>query len=105
MLCDVVPDSHGLPAVVEATKVKRTRWTGTGLGIGWAGLMALAVLGIAGLEVRAQSSNGELSGVITDTSGAVVAGAEVKALNTATNVTYSGISNGSGLYLLPELLP
>ncbi len=58
-----------------------------------------------GPSLWAQSSNAELSGVVTDTSGAVVAGAEIKALNTATNVTYSAVSNGSGLYLLSELLP
>jgi hypothetical protein len=55
--------------------------------------------------MQAQSSNAEVSGVVTDTSGAVVAGAEIKALNTATNVTYAAISNGSGLYLLTEMLP
>jgi hypothetical protein len=69
------------------------------------GAIAVLALLIPGPQMLAQSSNAELSGVITDTSGAVVAGAEVKAMNTATNVTYVGISNGSGLYLLPELLP
>jgi len=54
---------------------------------------------------RAQTSNAQLSGLVTDTSGAVVAGAEIKAVNTATNVPYSGISNGSGIYRLQELLP
>ena len=85
--------------------MKRTKRSETGLGFRLVGLIALAMLGVAGLKVEAQSSNAELSGVITDTSGAVVAGAEVKALNTATNVTYSAISNGSGLYLLTEILP
>jgi Carboxypeptidase regulatory-like domain len=56
-------------------------------------------------RLLAQSSNAELSGVITDTSGAVVAGAQINAQNTATTVTYSAVSNGSGLYLLTELLP
>ena len=65
-------------------------------------LMALVMLSP---HARAQSSNAELSGVVTDTSGAVVAGAEIKALNSATNVAYSAVTNGSGLYLLSELLP
>jgi hypothetical protein len=34
-----------------------------------------------------------------------VAGAQINAQNTATTVTYSAVSNGSGLYLLTELLP
>ncbi len=69
------------------------------------GATAVLAILIPGPQMLAQSSNAELSGVITDTSGAVVAGVEVKALNTATNVTYAGVSNGSGLYLLTELLP
>src|SRR3954447_23821040 len=69
------------------------------------GAVGMAALCLAGLPLHGQSSNAELSGVITDTSGAVVAGAEIKALNTATNVTYSAVSNGTGLYLLTELLP
>ena len=81
--------------------MKTTKWSGTVL----AGLVAMAMLVVAGLRMQAQSSNAELSGVITDTSGAVVAGVEIKAINTATNVIYSGISNGSGLYLLTEMLP
>ena len=54
---------------------------------------------------RAQTSNAQLSGLVTDTSGAVVAGAEIRAVNTATNVPYGGVSNGSGIYVLQELLP
>ncbi|HEY3628728.1 MAG TPA: carboxypeptidase-like regulatory domain-containing protein [Terracidiphilus sp.] len=68
------------------------------------GAFAVAALWMAAVA-HGQSSNAELSGVITDTSGAVVAGAEIKALNTATNVTYAAVSNQSGLYLLTELLP
>lgn len=55
--------------------------------------------------LRAQSSNAQLSGLITDTTGAVVSGAQIKATNGATNVSYSAVSNGAGIYLLPELLP
>ena len=55
--------------------------------------------------LRGQSSNAQLSGLVTDTSGAVLAGAEIKAVNTATNVTYTGVSNGSGIYVLSEMLP
>jgi hypothetical protein len=86
--------------------VKTTKWTGTGLALSLvAGVIALAMLVAAGPRMQAQSSNAELSGVVTDSSGAVIAGTEIKALNTATNVTYSAVSNGSGLYLLTELLP
>jgi hypothetical protein len=55
--------------------------------------------------VRAQSSNAQLSGSVTDTTGAAIAGAEIKAINEATNVPYTSVSNGSGIYVLQELLP
>jgi Carboxypeptidase regulatory-like domain len=84
--------------------VKNSRWRETALGLGSI-VSAIALLVMAGPQMQAQSSNAELSGVITDTSGAVLAGADIKALNTATNVTYAAVTNGSGLYLLTELLP
>ena len=86
--------------------MKTSKWRGTALNL-WMIISTIAVLVllIPGSQMLAQSSNSELSGVITDTSGAVVAGVEVKALNTATNVTYAAVTNGSGLYLLTELLP
>ncbi len=56
-------------------------------------------------QMRAQTSNAQLSGLITDSSGAVVSGAHIAAVNVATNVPYSTVSNGAGNYLLPELHP
>ena len=100
-----------LPAVVEAISVKGSQWRqparrpGSIIASSISGAILLIVIVMQGPSLRAQSSNAELSGVVTDTSGAVVEGAEIKALNTATNVTYSAVSNGSGLYLLSELLP
>src|SRR3954454_21036928 len=83
----------------EAEDVKNSKWRGTALGLG-AIVSVIALLSMTCPQMLGQSSNAELSGVITDTTGAVLAGAEIKALNTATNVTYAGVSNGSGLYLL-----
>ncbi len=65
----------------------------------------LAVLAMLSPAMRAQSSNAQLSGLVTDTTGAVVGGAEIKALNEATNVPYVTVSNGAGIYVLPELQP
>ena len=98
-----------LPAVVEANereefKVETNRTACALVSIIGRDRIVIALV-MPGPSMRAQSSNAELSGVVTDTSGAVVAGAEIKALNTATNVTYSAVSNGSGIYLLSELLP
>ena len=69
------------------------------------GIVSMAVLIAPCVQIHAQTSNAQLSGLVTDTSGAVIAGAEVKAVNVATNVPYSAVSNGSGIYVLLELLP
>src|SRR4051812_4691196 len=97
------PGFPPVPAVAEAMSVTISKWKGTAPAARAA--IALLALLIAGPQIKAQSSNAELSGVVTDTSGAVVSGAQIKALNTATNVTYAAESNASGLYLLSELLP
>jgi len=55
--------------------------------------------------MRAQTSNAQLSGLITDQTGAAIAGAEVKAINVATSVPYTAVSNGAGIYVLQELVP
>ncbi|MGE5111819.1 MAG: carboxypeptidase regulatory-like domain-containing protein [Acidobacteriaceae bacterium] len=56
-------------------------------------------------DAYAQSSNGQISGVVTDSSGAAIVKAEVVATNSATGVSYRTTSNNSGVYLLPQLLP
>src|SRR6185312_5209390 len=68
-------------------------------------IVVIAVLTLAGTQLRAQTSNAQVSGVVADTSGAVVGGAQITAVNRATNVPYRAVSNGQGVYVLPELLP
>ena len=68
-------------------------------------IVVIAVLTLAGTQLRAQTSNAQVSGVVADTSGAVVGGAHITARNKATNVPYRAVSNGEGVYVLPELLP
>lgn len=55
--------------------------------------------------VQAQSSNGQISGIVDDSSGAAVPGAQVTALNSATGVAYTNTTNDSGVYVLPQLIP
>jgi hypothetical protein len=54
--------------------------------------------------VLAQETRGQILGRVTDQSGAVVAGAIVKAVNTATNVITTTTSNQSGDFVLPFLI-
>jgi hypothetical protein len=51
----------------------------------------------------AQFDTGSLVGVIEDSSGAVVPGATVSAVNKATGVVYTGVSGDSGEYEIPNL--
>src|SRR5262249_47731564 len=46
-----------------------------------------------------------ISGTVTDASGAVVPNAQVTVLNTATSVTRTLVTNDSGFYNAPNLLP
>jgi hypothetical protein len=66
----------------------------------------LAVLGIgivAPAPVLAQVSNGQISGRVTDASGAVLPGATVTATQTETQFVRTTVTNEVGAYTLPNL--
>ena len=65
-------------------------------------LLAGAVLLMAG-PVLAQMNTAEISGVVKDPSGSVIAGAMVVGTHVATQQRFSATTNDSGLYLLPQL--
>ncbi len=50
------------------------------------------------VNARAQGGTGELTGLVTDTTGGVVPGAEVKLLNAATGVERSTVTSSAGVY-------
>ncbi|WP_446743654.1 carboxypeptidase regulatory-like domain-containing protein [Silvibacterium acidisoli] len=52
-----------------------------------------------------QGSNAGLTGTVTDKSGAAIAGAPVVATNLDTNVTYTAIATGAGVYNIPSVPP
>ncbi len=56
------------------------------------------------IAVQAQESRGTILGRVTDSSGAVVPTADVKAVNVATGLTVSAKTNESGNYTLPYLV-
>ncbi|HTB13431.1 MAG TPA: carboxypeptidase-like regulatory domain-containing protein [Bryobacteraceae bacterium] len=66
-------------------------------------LAAVVVLAIVSLSASAQTA--QLTGTISDTSGASVPDAKVTATNVSTGVARSGVTNGSGVYLITTLLP
>ncbi|HEX4486271.1 MAG TPA: carboxypeptidase-like regulatory domain-containing protein, partial [Terriglobales bacterium] len=70
-------------------------------------ILALAVVAIActGHNAFAQSGRASITGVVTDSSGAVVQDVSVTATNTATGVATSAKTNAAGTYSLLQLQP
>jgi len=56
-------------------------------------------------SAMAQSGNATISGTVTDSSEAVVAGAEVRVANVQTGVVKTTKANSSGLYVVPDVVP
>jgi hypothetical protein len=53
----------------------------------------------------AQSPNGNISGLVSDSSNAAVVGADIVAVNDLTRVQYTTKTNNDGVYILPNLPP
>ncbi|MBI3696382.1 MAG: TonB-dependent receptor [Acidobacteria bacterium] len=66
------------------------------------GKLWLSLCVSAGL-VWSQSTTGTLVGTVTDSSGAVIAGAKVKVTNEGTAIGFSTVTNASGDYVVPNL--
>ena len=64
-----------------------------------------ALIALIGQVAWAQANRATITGTITDSTGAVVTGVEVTATNTGTNVPAKTVSNGVGIYVLPNLPP
>lgn len=56
-------------------------------------------------SASAESTNASVRGHVTDVQGLVIVGAEVDAVNRATDVVYSSKTNAEGIYSLPDLPP
>src|ERR1700692_1095725 len=66
---------------------------------------ALIVVLFAPIAGDAQSTTGSISGTVTDSSGAIVVGASITVVNTATGVTYHTTSDSLGSYRVTQLPP
>jgi hypothetical protein len=67
----------------------------------WASLL----LGAVPNALNAQTANASLSGHVTDSTGALVAGASVTVTETETGIAQKATSNNEGLYTFPSLKP
>jgi hypothetical protein len=68
-------------------------------------VLGLLVILLIPFAVSAQVSGGTISGQVTDSTGALIPGAQVAIRNTATAVTTSLVANQEGVYRAPNLLP
>lgn len=66
--------------------------------------IAVAVLVLWSVGASAQST-GAISGVVKDSSGGVIPGADVTVTNTQTGVAVTGVSLADGKFLFPSVLP
>ena len=83
----------------------RLRQTSTLSGISARVCVAALLAFLLCFTAPAQVSSGSLSGVVTDSTGAVVPGAKVVLTNQATNATRDTISNGSGNFNFAAVQP
>jgi hypothetical protein len=68
-------------------------------------VLGLLVILLIPFAVSAQVSGGTISGKVTDSTGALIPGAQVAIRNTATGVTTSLVANEEGVYRGSNLLP
>ncbi|HTS24265.1 MAG TPA: TonB-dependent receptor [Bryobacteraceae bacterium] len=68
-------------------------------------LAIVSVLFLLTIVGRAQTTNASIYGSILDSSGAAIPKANVTATNVKTGVALSTVSNDSGIYIFPSLLP
>ena len=68
-------------------------------------ILSSLALPFAALVVNAQATTGAIKGVVTDSTGAVIARADVTAKNNATAVENKSKTNGEGLHVFPSLKP
>jgi outer membrane receptor protein involved in Fe transport len=66
------------------------------------GLVAAVGL-VTSAPAAAQSGLGTLTGIVSDASGAAMPGVTVTATNQATNIAYTGVTNGVGNYIITSV--
>ena len=65
----------------------------------------ISILLLSGLAAWGQGSTSSITGLVTDSTGAVIAGAKIEAKNEATGSVYVGTTTGAGTYAFAALIP
>src|ERR1019366_3476625 len=68
-------------------------------------LLLTAILVLTGSQKMGAQTTATLSGTVQDSTGNVIAGAQVKLTNEATKESHSIQTNNTGLYVFPSLEP
>jgi hypothetical protein len=68
-------------------------------------LLMFFAVGVLSATAWTQTVTGDVSGIVTDSSGAVIPGAQVTATNIATNISTSASTNSVGIYSIRFLPP
>lgn len=79
------------------TSWRQVLWT-------WAALVAIAAFVCAGVSLQAQNTTGTISGIVTDSTGAVIPGAQVSIHSSLTGFTRDTVCDGAGAYKI-SLVP
>src|SRR6516165_11643507 len=87
--------SNSAPRIPSAESSPKAAWLLVGIAI----VLAIAV------PVAGQIGTGSVTGIVSDTSGAVVPNVEVTVTNVDTNVARVTTSTASGDYSVTDLLP
>jgi len=66
---------------------------------------SIALLLLGSLAVMAQSERGNITGIVTDPTGATIPSAQVSVINRDTNALTKVVTTGTGEYNAPNLLP
>ena len=69
--------------------------------IGFCGIVSLVLAGC----LSGQSPNGTINGLVLDPDDRVIAGADIRIVNDATRVQYTGKTNDEGIYVVTNLPP
>lgn len=98
MAADLVP-----AAFQEGVIVAQYGQASGGIGIGHGGGAAGGVFGAPAVSAPAPTYAGQLGGVVTDPSGAVIPGAHVIVSNPATGYTASAVTDSNGRWLVSNV--
>ena len=67
------------------------------------GLRLLTLSLCAAMALMAQGNFGSITGSVSDTSGALIPGGKVEAINLATGLKLATETNNAGIYLIPNV--